>query len=75
MASRPESLSLESAAYCLQILFPQHADKLNGSFNEHRVFLARCWGRPSLVGFEQIPDSSLRNSAPQGLLAIMACGS
>lgn len=42
MASRPESLSLESAAYCLQILFPQHADKLNGSFNVHRVFLAHC---------------------------------
>lgn len=30
------------AAYCLQILFPQHAEKLNGSFNVHRVFLARC---------------------------------
>lgn len=71
MASRPESLNLESAAYCLQTLFPQHADKLNGSFNVPRVFLARCWYRPSLGG--QIPDSSLRNSATPGLLAIMAC--
>lgn len=58
MASPPENLNQVSAAYCLQTLFPQHVDKLNGSFNVHRPSLERRWCRSSIGGLVHLDLNS-----------------